>query len=81
MQERAWGSPVYTKLLISHVVKIAELLTVHGVQGMPDIAARRDRVLDPCVPLTQLTALAVHYVADTLYVGSQNRSSQCGPSN
>lgn len=77
----AWGSPVYTVLLISQAVTIAELLTVQGIQGTPYIAARRDRVSDPCVPLMQLTVLAVRCVAGTLCVGSQMRSSQCGPSS
>ena len=80
MQAQARGSPVYTTLLISQAVTIAELLTVHGIQGTPYIAARRDRVLDPCVSLMQLTVLTVSYVAGKLCVGSQRGSSQCGPS-
>ena len=66
MQALAWGSPVFNMLIISQTVTVAELLMVHGIQGTPYIAARRDRVLEPCVPLMQLTVLNVSCVAGTL---------------
>lgn len=59
MRVLAWGSPVYTMLLISQTVMTAELLTVHGMQGTPDITATRDRVLDSCRPLMYLSVVEV----------------------
>ena len=66
MQALAWGSPIFNMLITSQTVTFAELLMVHGIQGTPYIAARRDRVLDPCVPLMQLTVLTMSCVAVTL---------------